>query len=181
MSWLSLEQPELSLPCKPLRTMWSVLQLNGPSPLNDGKLGIYPHLCTTDRGLFLETSAPSRLPGCASPGISGHPWLRRKPGGRRVETPEGALNAGHVSLAIHTLCWNQVDRSLGRAHKAPAVSKHVQLQALFFLLFNICQQLRNLKGKLITCGNSTELGDENKFNECQVLKYLKKLEWWTNF
>ena len=49
-------------------------------------------------------------------------------------------------------------------------------KALSSLLFNVYQQLRNLKGRLIMFGNSTELGDENKFNEYQVLKYLKRLD-----
>lgn len=71
-------------------------------------------------------------------------------------------------------------RKAWAGHAKPLQYPHMfNFKGLSSLLFNVYEKLRNLKGRLIMFRNSTELGDEKKFNEYQVLKYLKRLDRWT--
>lgn len=145
-------------------------------PLWDGKLGIYPltpmpHWFKTALGNF---STP-QLPGYAMP------WPWRKPGGGTADRHhKGPLGSHYEHPTVHH-CTKSVGQKAWTGHTKPLQeTNRSHFRALSSLPFNV-YQLRNLEGRLIAFGNSTELGVENKIYEYQVLKGLKRLEWWTRF
>lgn len=77
------------------------------------------------------------------------------------ETPEGVLDAAPVPWAVHHCAEIRWTEDTGRAPRALAAPSVLNL-GLFSLLFHVSQQLRPLKGRLSTFGDSTELGVENK-------------------
>lgn len=81
------------------------------------------------------------------------------------------------------LHWNKVDKRYeqGAQNKTLAISKHVSLQGSLFTSVQCLSTTPKPGRQAITFGNITELRAKNKFNQYQVLKYLKRLEWWTIF